>query len=128
MSLIADRDKATRLARAIVADIVLYNKEAITTKAPSLTKEVGEGRALFEARVVPELHGVFDSAVRESLLEPWAGEAPPRAVPPERAPLDPLVEASPATRPDKGSITGLLVGLVVVVVITAAVLAFLVRR
>jgi len=78
VSLIEDPKAAERLARAILDDITLYNEERVIATRDltgDLAPEIEEGRALFQSRVSPELHRVFD----EELL-PWQGRARDRAV------------------------------------------------
>jgi hypothetical protein len=65
MSLIEDEAKATRLARAIAADIELYNEAAITA-GTDLTPQIQEGRELFRSRVVPAFHAVFEDVIGKS--------------------------------------------------------------
>jgi len=64
MGLIADRDHAVRLARAILADLRLYNEETIVAGRldPSV---VDEGRELYRTRVAPDLYGEFDRELAE---------------------------------------------------------------
>ena len=62
-NLITDDRSARRLAQAIASDIELYNEEAVASGA-DLTREVAEGRALFEGRVSPSLHAVFDEELK----------------------------------------------------------------
>ncbi len=62
-NMITDDRSARQLARAIASDIELYNGEAVRSGA-DLTNEVEEGRALFETRVSPALHAVFDEEMR----------------------------------------------------------------
>jgi hypothetical protein len=72
---IADDDRARRLARAIAADIALYNAEdcdrarASGVPTAALTAAVDEGRRLFQERVTPKLHGLYDVAVDEVVLQ-----------------------------------------------------------
>ncbi len=66
MALIDEPDAARRLARAVCADIRLYNAEEIA-KGGDLSSAIAEGRTFFAARVTPAHHGVFEEAVRELL-------------------------------------------------------------
>ena len=78
VSLIEDPKRAEQLAVAILDDITLQNEERVIASrdlTADLSKEIDEGRALFESRVAPSLHRVFD----EELL-PWQGRARDRAV------------------------------------------------
>lgn len=92
MALIDDPDKARRLARAICADIVLYEGARVRAavraeRAESLQRPVAEGRALYVSRVTPELYDLFDEALAAMTsqlgsgpvpLGPPAGEGHPR--------------------------------------------------
>lgn len=78
MSLIDDPKRAERLARAILDDITLANEERVIASrdlTTDLAKEIDEGRALFQSRVAPSLHRVFDDE-----LLPWQGRARDRAI------------------------------------------------
>ena len=72
---IADDARARRLARAIAADILLYNAEdcdrARASGIPSaaLTAAVDEGRQLFQERVTSTYHGRYDVAVDEVVFQ-----------------------------------------------------------
>jgi hypothetical protein len=73
MSVIEDRDKALRFARAILADLSLYNQDKLASASDperDLASELAEGRALFRTRVSPALHACFDEEVT-----PWAAHA-----------------------------------------------------
>jgi len=77
MSAIDDPKAAERLAKAILSDITLYNDARVrraTDLVAELSVELEEGRALFRARVVPELHHVYDDEIM-----PWSGLAKGRA-------------------------------------------------
>jgi len=78
--MIDDRQKAERLARAIISDIKLYNDEKVAQlKAAAsfgavlagLRDELAEGRAIFDSRVAPPLRTVFDEVVKEMLGSLW---------------------------------------------------------
>ena len=78
MSLIQDAKQAERLAIAILDDITLTNEARVIASrdlTSDLAKEIAEGRALFESRVAPSLHRVFDDE-----LLPWQGRARDRAI------------------------------------------------
>ena len=78
MSLIQDPKDAERLAGAILDDITLENESRVIASrdlTADLAKELDEGRALFQSRVAPSLHRVFD----EEIL-PWQGRARDRAI------------------------------------------------
>lgn len=72
---IADEDSARRLSRAIAADIALYNAEdcdrarASGVPSPALTAAIDEGRQLFQQRVIPKRHGLYDVAVNEVVFQ-----------------------------------------------------------
>ncbi len=92
--MITDDERARRLARAIVADILLYNDTAISDASPAMSGVVEEGRGLYQQRVAPALYPLFEDALAESRLAPW-GEAiaagyrhvaPPLAPPPAPEP------------------------------------------
>ena len=98
---IDDAVGAERLARAIVADLVRHHEAEIITHAPALGSAVHEGRALFQQRVDPALHGVFEDVVASSQLAPWG--APVRAEEYRGArPVVPLA-GSPAPDPPHSS-------------------------
>ena len=71
--LAAEREKAERLARIIVSDIVLYNQEKFSAAisagnvAEAMDADLEEGRALFRQRVRPELRDEQDYLVAELL-------------------------------------------------------------
>jgi hypothetical protein len=73
--IITGREAARRFARAIAADILLYNEDAVMTARDagaipaSLAKEIAEGRALYRARVSPENEAVYEQAIDEIVLE-----------------------------------------------------------
>jgi hypothetical protein len=79
LSLIEEEDKARRLAHAIMADITLYNSDRLAHAMDperDLAEQLEEGRQLFQSRVAPGLHAVFEDGVRK-----WASEARARATP-----------------------------------------------
>jgi hypothetical protein len=61
---IESKEGAVRLARAIAADIVLYNSERIA-RGEDLSSEIREGRELYESRALPEFHPLFDVVLAE---------------------------------------------------------------
>lgn len=88
---IDDEDKARRLARAVASDIRLYHEAELATGA-DLSQPIAEGRELFESRVVPALHPLFDVVMAEMGVT--------RVAPPTyRAPAGQPVEAAPRPRP-----------------------------
>ena len=64
MGVIESEEAAKRLARVIVSDIEIYNKDKFHTGA-DLTAAIEEGRALFRSRVAPELVPVFTSVLED---------------------------------------------------------------
>jgi hypothetical protein len=88
MKLIDTEEGAWRLARAVVADLRLYNADKLEQLGPGgIPEEIAEGRGLFTARVEPRFHALFDQAVEQG-LGPSRGFAPPRMAvphPPVRA-------------------------------------------
>jgi hypothetical protein len=77
MSLIDNRDQARRLARAIVSDVALYNREKVEQgiKEDSifelLHEQLTEGREHFQSRVTREIadSNIFDIAVVDVLIK-----------------------------------------------------------
>jgi hypothetical protein len=77
MALIENRDQARRLARAIVSDVALYNREKVEQgiKEDSifdiLHDQLTEGREHFESRVTREIaeSNIFDIAVVDVLIK-----------------------------------------------------------
>ena len=54
MALIDNEEAARRLARVILSDIELYQQKRIEA-GEDMSGDIGEGRALFERRVAPQL-------------------------------------------------------------------------
>lgn len=77
MSLIENRDQARRLARAIVSDVALYNREKVEQGIKDdnifelLQEQLTEGREHFQSRVTRELadSNIFDIAVVDVLIK-----------------------------------------------------------
>jgi hypothetical protein len=77
MSLIENRDQARRLARAIVSDVALYNRDKVEEGIKNdnifeiLHDQLTEGREHFESRVSRELaeSNLFDIAVVDVLIK-----------------------------------------------------------
>ncbi len=73
MSRINDPEAATRLARAVVSDVLLYNDEKVRAGRAggdvlgAVAAELDEGRALFLSRVEPSLGELFDPVAAEML-------------------------------------------------------------
>jgi len=77
MNLIDNADSARRLARAIISDVAMYNKEKVENGIKNddifdtLQDELEEGRQHFFSRVAPELgpEMIFDLAVVDVLIK-----------------------------------------------------------
>ncbi|WKZ32434.1 MAG: hypothetical protein QY316_11030 [Thermodesulfobacteriota bacterium] len=78
MSLITNREAAARLARTIVSDIAIYNKEKILEGIKNdnifdlLEKEINEGLELYRSRVAPDLdkkNGLYNRAIVDILIK-----------------------------------------------------------
>lgn len=78
MSLITNRDAAARLARTIVSDIAIYNKDKILAGIKNdnifelLEKELNEGLELYRSRVAPDLdrkNGLYNRAIVDILIK-----------------------------------------------------------
>ncbi|WP_243369671.1 hypothetical protein [Geotalea sp. SG265] len=77
MSLIDNPEQARRLARAIISDVAIYNREKVEQGIKNdnifelLTEELDEGRQHFNTRVTPELaqSNVFELAVVDVLIK-----------------------------------------------------------
>lgn len=77
MNLIDNPDQAKRLARAIISDVAIYNREKVEngikddTIFELLTDELAEGRQHFVSRVTPELadSNIFEIAVVDVLIK-----------------------------------------------------------
>jgi hypothetical protein len=77
MSLIDNPEQARRLARAIISDVAIYNREKVEqgikndTIFELLTEELDEGRQHFNTRVTPEIaqSNVFELAVVDVLIK-----------------------------------------------------------
>jgi hypothetical protein len=77
MSRITDPQRAERLARAVLSDVMLYNAERVRAGIESddlfdrLRPELDEARAFFEQRVDPEVaakSNAFDRALVDVLV------------------------------------------------------------
>jgi len=85
MSLITTQEAATRLARAILGDIVLYNEEKLLQRE-DMSEEVQEGRALYQSRTDALLHDLYERELAASrIAQPTAAPAP--ELPPPAAAL-----------------------------------------
>ncbi len=77
MNFIENPDQARRLARAILSDVAIYNREKVEdgikndTLFDILTDELEEGRQHYNSRVSPELSGTnfFDLAIVDVLVK-----------------------------------------------------------
>jgi hypothetical protein len=77
MSLIENRDQARRLARAIISDVAMYNRDKVEQGIKDdnifevLDEQLTEGREHFASRVCEELakSNIFDIAVVDVLIK-----------------------------------------------------------
>jgi hypothetical protein len=77
MSLIDNPDHARRLARAIISDVAIYNREKVEegirndTIFEILDNELEEGRQHFISRITPELAAmnIFELAIVDVLIK-----------------------------------------------------------
>jgi len=77
MNLIENPDQARRLARAILSDVAIYNREKVEAGIKNdnlfeiLTDELEEGRQHYNSRISPDLTGVnyFDLAIVDVLVK-----------------------------------------------------------
>jgi hypothetical protein len=77
MSLIENSDQAKRLARAIMSDVAIYNREKVEAGIKNdnifevLREELEEGRQHFVSRVAPHLasSNIFDIAIVDVLIK-----------------------------------------------------------
>jgi hypothetical protein len=77
MSLIDNPENARRLARAIISDVALYNREKVEEGIRNdnifevLADELEEGRQHFRSRVVPELvsANIYEIAIVDVLIK-----------------------------------------------------------
>ena len=77
MSLIENRDQARRLARAIVSDVALYNRDKVEQGIKEdnifelLHDQLAEGKEHFESRVGRDIadSNIFDIAVVDVLIK-----------------------------------------------------------
>ena len=108
MGSINTEEAARRLARVILSDIELYNRER-PKQGETLEAQIEEGRKLFASRVTPDLLPVFGLVVSDRALgsaDSAAAAAPPstcaRTVRPDDAspaPNPTLTARVPTTRP-----------------------------
>jgi hypothetical protein len=77
MSIIDNPDQARRLARAIISDIAIYNRDKVEqgirndTIFELLAEDIEEGRQHFQSRVTPELAEgtIYDLALVDVLIK-----------------------------------------------------------
>lgn len=77
LNLIDNTEQAKRLARAIISDVAIYNREKVEegirtdTIFEILTEELNEGREHFASRVVPDISAsnIFDLAIVDVLIK-----------------------------------------------------------
>ena len=77
MNLIENPDQARRLARAILSDVAIYNREKVESGIKNdnlfetLTEELEEGRHHYNSRVSPDLASTnfFDLAIVDVLVK-----------------------------------------------------------
>jgi hypothetical protein len=77
LNLIDNPEQARRLARAIISDVAIYNREKVEegikndTIFELLTGEIEEGRQHFNSRVAPALatSNIFDLAIVDVLIK-----------------------------------------------------------
>ncbi len=78
MSLITDTEAAARLARTIIADVAIYNKDKIDSGIKNdnifelLADELNEGLVLYRSKVDPEVdkkNNFFNKAVVDILIK-----------------------------------------------------------
>ena len=77
MNLIENPDQARRLARAIISDVAIYNREKVESGIKNdnlfevLTDQLDEGRQHYMSRVAPELaaSNIFDIAIVDVLVK-----------------------------------------------------------
>ncbi len=77
MNLIENPDQARRLARAILSDVAIYNREKVESGIKNdnlfetLTEELEEGRQHYNSRVSPDLASTnfFDLAIVDVLVK-----------------------------------------------------------
>lgn len=77
MNLMDNPDQVRRLARAIISDVAIYNREKVEAGIKNdnifdlLAEEIAEGRQHFNSRVTPELaeSNLFDLAIVDVLIK-----------------------------------------------------------
>jgi len=77
MNIITNREQASRLARAIISDVAIYNQEKVEKGIKNdnifdlLTEEIEEGRQHYYSRVAPELEPekIYDLTIVDVLIK-----------------------------------------------------------
>jgi hypothetical protein len=77
MNLVETPEQAMRLARAIISDIAIYNREKVESGIRNdsifelLSEELDEGRKHFDSRVTPELltRNIYETAIVDVLIK-----------------------------------------------------------
>ncbi len=77
MNIITNREQATRLARAIISDVAIYNQEKVEKGIKNdnifdiLSEELEEGRQHYYSRVAPELEPekLYDITIVDVLIK-----------------------------------------------------------
>lgn len=77
MNLVETPEQAMRLARAIISDIAIYNREKVESGIKNdsifeiLSEELDEGRKHFDSRVAPELltRNIYETAIVDVLIK-----------------------------------------------------------
>jgi hypothetical protein len=100
MGSINTEEAARRLARVILSDIEIYNRER-PKPGETLEAQIEEGRRLFKSRVTPDLLPVFGLVLADralgSVKSPAAAEPPPNRA--SAAATSGPDQASPASNP-----------------------------
>jgi len=110
-------EHASRLARAICADIELYNQDAIAA-GQDMTAALEEGRSLYRERVAERLLPIFEQVLAaKGLGAPRGAIEARRAFEPAASPHPPL----PARTPPRPSASPALAIGIAVLVLAAAV-------
>jgi len=78
MSLITDPEAARRLARTIISDITIYNKDKVKEGLKNdnlfelLSKELEQGRRVYESKISPEIRSstnFYDLAIVDVMVQ-----------------------------------------------------------
>lgn len=98
MAKIETADAAQRLAAALLSDIRLYNAEEIAN-GEDLSEIFSEARALYQSRVIPQLHATFEQTIASSGLN----ARPQTAQPDEPSTHAVTTHATPSTTESSSS-------------------------